>query len=104
MWVLAEIPVNGSDFVDILEFFKQDEETKLVILIGEIGGVAEEEAAEYIKGFSKPVVAFIAGRMAPPGRRMGHAGAIVSGGRGGAEGKLKALKAAAVRQFSILPV
>ena len=87
-------PVNGSNFVDILKLFQKDDETQLVILIGEIGGVAEEEAAEYIKTFDKPVIAFIAGRMAPPGRRMGHAGAIVSRGRGGAEDKLKALKAA----------
>lgn len=88
-------PVKGSDFVDILKLFKQDKETEAVILIGEIGGVAEEEAAEYIKSeFNKPVVAFVAGMTAPPGRRMGHAGAIITGGLGGAQSKLDALKKA----------
>ncbi len=86
-------PVKGSDFVDMLKLFEEDEETKALILIGEIGGFGEEAAAEYIKagGFSKPVAAFVAGRTAPPGRRMGHAGAIISGGKGGAEGKRRAL-------------
>lgn len=85
-------PVKGSDFVDILRLFNEDRETKALILIGEIGGVTEEEAADYIqREFKKPVAAFVAGKTAPPGRRMGHAGAIISRGRGDAESKLKAL-------------
>ncbi|MBC6416075.1 MAG: succinate--CoA ligase subunit alpha [Bdellovibrionales bacterium] len=88
-------PIKGSDFVDILKLFNQDEETKALILIGEIGGVAEEEAADYIQAeFKKPIVAFVAGQSAPKGRRMGHAGAIISRGRGDAKSKLKALKRA----------
>ena len=88
-------PVKGSDFIDILKLFQEDEETKIVILIGEIGGVTEEEAAAYIQAeFKKPVVAFVAGQTAPPGRRMGHAGAIITGGLGGVESKHKALKQA----------
>ena len=88
-------PIKGSDFIDILKLFKQDEETKALILIGEIGGVMEEEAADYIKQeFQKPIIAFVAGKTAPKGRRMGHAGAIISGGRGDSESKIKALKRA----------
>ena len=88
-------PVKGSDFIDILKLFNKDEETAAVVLIGEIGGVTEEEAAEYIKAeFKKPIIAFVAGRTAPPGRRMGHAGAIITGGLGGAESKCKALQKA----------
>ncbi|WP_457652718.1 succinate--CoA ligase subunit alpha [Rhodocaloribacter sp.] len=88
-------PVIGTRFVDALEMFEADEETEAVVMIGEIGGTAEEEAAAYIKAhMTKPVFAFIAGRTAPPGRRMGHAGAIISGGKGTAEDKFAALEAA----------
>ncbi len=90
-------PVNGTHFVDVLEAFESDPETKAIVLIGEIGGDAEERAAEYIKKHvSKPVVAFISGMTAPPGRRMGHAGAIISGGKGTAADKVASLEAAGV--------
>jgi succinyl-CoA synthetase alpha subunit len=87
-------PIIGTTFVDVLRLFEQDTETKLVVLIGEIGGTAEQEAADYVKKMTKPVVAFVAGSSAPPGRRMGHAGAIITGSSGTAAEKIAALSAA----------
>ncbi|MEI6513914.1 MAG: succinate--CoA ligase subunit alpha [bacterium] len=87
-------PVLGSRFIDILPLFEADPATDVIVLVGEIGGTDEEEAAEYIKQMKKPVIGFISGRTAPPGKRMGHAGAIISGGQGGPESKLAALKSA----------